>query len=85
MPKDLIKPSCAARYLSVHIATIYRWIQTGRLRSYRVGQSRYLLARADVMALVEPVEPACPVVNPAVEKRSRERETQQTLREYGIA
>lgn len=58
---DLISIAEAAKLLpgrlggTIHASTVWRWIRTGRLASWRVGRSRYV-SRADVLAAVEPVE-----------------------------
>lgn len=54
-PNDLITPREAARLLRAHISLIYRCVQDGRLRAWRVAGSRYAVSKADVLALVQEV------------------------------
>jgi excisionase family DNA binding protein len=58
LPEDLLTPAQVARLLKVHISTVYRWCLSGRLPSYRRAGSRFLICRADVRALLEPVRPS---------------------------
>lgn len=44
----------AASQLHVNKSTIWRWIDSGRLPAYRVGQRRVLLSKVDVEKLVVP-------------------------------
>lgn len=60
-PDDLIPPRKAAELVAVSVSTIYRWIDDGTLRAYRVGGTRYRLSARDVRALVEEVNPPPPV------------------------
>lgn len=54
-PPDLISPRAAAMLMKVHIATMFRWILKGKLRSWRRAGTRYMVSQADVMDLFEPV------------------------------
>jgi excisionase family DNA binding protein len=54
-PTDLIRILDAARLIDTHPGTIRRWLRSGRLRGYRrVG--RYLVSKADVLGLVQPID-----------------------------
>jgi len=55
-PTDLIRPSEAARLLSCHVGTIHRWINRGKLPGYDRAGTRVMVSRADVLALVRPLE-----------------------------
>lgn len=44
-------------YLRVSEATVYRWVQEGRLAAYRAGRVRRY-KRKDVEAVLERIEPA---------------------------
>ena len=59
-PDDLIPPKAAATVIQAHVATIYRLIHSGQLPAYRRG-CRYFVSRADVLAVLQPVQPAPPV------------------------
>ena len=51
---DAIKVSRAAALADVHPATIWRWIQSGRLRSWRLGGSRRV-SRQELLGLLQEV------------------------------
>lgn len=56
----LITLAEAAEILAVHPLTVRRAIDAGRLRAYRLGNTarpHIRLDRADVLALLEPIEP----------------------------
>lgn len=85
LPDDLITPRQAARLLRCHIATLHRWIQTGKLPAWRRGGERYLVSESAVLALVEPVAVAAA---PVVGKRAttaRQRQTRELMQRLGIA
>lgn len=44
----------AARSLRVSVSTIWRWIDSGRLMAYRVGQRRIRIKKEDLGAIVKP-------------------------------
>lgn len=52
----------AARLLGVSVVTVWRWINEGRLRAYRVGPRKLRINREDVESVVRPVRPALAVV-----------------------
>jgi len=52
-PADLIRTREAARLMHCHIATVFRWALSGRLRSWRRGRA-VLVSRADVLAVLGP-------------------------------
>ena len=56
VPADLITPKEAAHLAGVHTTTLLAWVRAGKLRGYRRAGSRYLVSRADVLALITPVE-----------------------------
>lgn len=70
IPADLVTPKKAAELIAVSANTIYRWIEEGKVRAYRVAGSRYRLSRAEVLALVEEVEPAAPLRTPAEDEEA---------------
>jgi excisionase family DNA binding protein len=53
-PGDLISKKRAAELVGVHPRTVQRWIDTGRLRAYRVGGRTIRISVAD---LAEPARP----------------------------
>lgn len=55
-PTDLITAAKAAEILAVHQATVYRLIRSGRLRAWKRLGGRVRVSRADVEALLLPVE-----------------------------
>lgn len=73
LPTDLISTGQAVKLVpgqrpgkSIHLATVYRWILDGRLRSWKVG-GRLLVSEAELRALFRPV--------PARRRPSGENET----------
>lgn len=90
-PDDLISTTEAARLIpsgqpgrKTHTSTIVRWVKQGRLRGWRRG-SRLLVSQAEVYALLrpEPVE-VRPEVESEIERRERERRTDEVLRRHKI-
>lgn len=65
IPDDLVSPKAAASLLAVSVSSIYRWVDLGKLRAYRVAGVRYRVSRADVLGLVEEVEVSEAVTTPA--------------------
>jgi excisionase family DNA binding protein len=61
LPDDLITPKQAAALIHVSVNSVYRWVEIGTLRAWRVAGSRYRLSARDVRALVEEVTPAEPI------------------------
>jgi excisionase family DNA binding protein len=50
--KPFFRPDEVAKYLSVSRATIYRWIDEGRLQSVRIGEKVVRVRRESVLQLV---------------------------------
>ncbi|MBI2909033.1 MAG: excisionase family DNA-binding protein [Chloroflexi bacterium] len=46
----------AAEQLKVSRSTLWRWIKTGELPAYRLGQRRVLIKEDDLRGLIAPVE-----------------------------
>lgn len=71
----------------VHLATLYRWVLSGKLPAVRRGRN-YFVRREDLDALHKPVEVVMRemrrrrVPQPSAATRA---ETERILREYGLA
>jgi excisionase family DNA binding protein len=88
-PADLIPLGPAASILHVTPSTLWRWVVRGKLRSWKRAGTRYLVSRADVLELLQPVHTRTRDVSSKGE-REREREarqkhTQEILRQHGLA
>lgn len=89
LPSDLIRPGQAAKLLGLHMATVYRMMDDGRLPFYRPAARQRRVRRADVEAMLRPVEregrPVKPVTIPArVEEAARAKRTMEILRARGL-
>lgn len=58
-PTDLIPAARAARILGCHLATVHRWVLSGRLPGWR-RLGRWLVSEADARALLVPVDAEAP-------------------------
>lgn len=56
LPSDLITAAKAAEVLAVHVATVYRLVRSGKLRAWKRVGGRVRVSRAEVQALLVPVE-----------------------------
>ena len=57
-------PIEVSRLYRVHISTIYRWIEIGKLPAVRMRRNLYRIRREDVMALAEkPEHPEEPMLD----------------------
>lgn len=54
VPEDLITPKEAAGLIRVHLATLYRLIQDGRLPCWTRAGTRKFVSRAAVLGLFSP-------------------------------
>lgn len=72
IPPDLITPKKAAALVGVSLTTIYRWMDDGTLKPYRVAGRRRRVRQADVEALVVEEEAAEPVRTTAQDERAAE-------------
>ena len=50
--KPFFRPDEVAKYFSVSRATVYRWIDEGRLQSVRIGEKVVRVRRESVLRLV---------------------------------
>jgi excisionase family DNA binding protein len=53
---EVLTTNQIARLLKVHIASVYRWLLSGKLVGYRRG-GRFVVRRQDLEAFLEPVVP----------------------------
>lgn len=51
---DFYTISEAAKALRVSVSTVWRWIDSGKLAAYRVGQRRIRIKKADLATVVKP-------------------------------
>lgn len=51
---ELITVAEAARFLKISVSTIWRWINAGKLVSYRIGPKAIRIKRADLDELIAP-------------------------------
>jgi hypothetical protein len=90
-PADLIPLREAAQLIpsrvpgrKLHVSTLVRWVQSGRLRAWRSGRHLFV-SRAEVPLVFVPVPV---VVDPLVEYRrerlERSRRTEEVLRKAGL-
>ena len=54
VPDDLISPREASQVLGVHLASIYRFIEDGRLPAWRRAGTRWRVSKAAVLGLLVP-------------------------------
>ena len=52
---DFYTVSEAARWLSVNPSTIWRWIRSGKLAAYRVGEHSIRIRRVDLETAISPI------------------------------
>lgn len=85
IPGDLIDTKAAARLIhNAHIATIRRWIQTGKLKAYRLAGRRFLVSKAEVLQLIQPhvvVNTPPPITRELTDLQKR---TKRILEERGV-
>ena len=55
MKREFVSHKEAADLLNVHSATVYIWVKAGKLKQYRSGRGKAVYAKAEVLALLEPV------------------------------
>ena len=48
----------AARMLSVSSSTVWRWVKSGKLRAFRVGDRSIRIKSVDLETIISPVNPA---------------------------
>jgi excisionase family DNA binding protein len=85
LPDDLLTPREAAKLARVSQATLYRWLQAGKMSSYdRLG--RLFVSRADVEAVYRPRRiTKTPEPPPTPRARElRDRHTREVLERAGF-
>lgn len=83
LPDDLIGTRQVAEMLGVSIHTVRCWINAGKLPGFRIG-GRIRVSRADVVAMVQRVETAGPMLRTKAETEMRAAWVDATLRKAGI-
>ncbi len=56
VPADLVSVWAAARLLGVHLTTVRRWINEGKLQAYSVGR-RQCVSKSDVLGMIREYVP----------------------------
>ena len=51
--REVLTPAEAAELLQVHVKTVYKWIETGELRSAKLGPRSTRILKSDLMQFVE--------------------------------
>jgi excisionase family DNA binding protein len=51
IPKDLVSPTRAARSLGIHATVVWRWVRTGRVRSWKLPGQGTRVSRREVLAV----------------------------------
>lgn len=86
LPPDAITPARAAQLLHLNVCVVYRWIDSGKLSSWRVGggpRARLWVSEADVRACIQ--ERPAPRRKHRAGLKARQRQwTQQTLARFGL-
>jgi len=57
MSPKYVTPKQIATRMQVHLATVHRWIATGKLKAFKRNGSRYLILESDVEQMLNPVQP----------------------------
>lgn len=51
--EKMMTPQEVADWLSIHVHTVYNWIESGKLKAYKVGRV-YRVPEAEVWKVLEP-------------------------------
>ena len=87
LPNDLMRPREAAKLLGVHLATLYRWMDVGKLPFFRLGGYQRRVSRRDAAAMIqrETVEiPNRPTEKTAAERNRMAKSDLETLKRHGL-
>lgn len=82
-PRDLISIAQAAQILRRHVATVYRWILSGKLRAWTVAGTRHAVSEADVLDLIQARRPNQPPPESRGQQERRYRAACRQLRALG--
>ena len=79
-----------AHALRVSVPTVWRWVHSGRLPAYRVGQRRIRIRRSDLGSVISPVKakPAPAILQDEADRRAATRpveEAPELAREPGAS
>lgn len=84
LPVDLIRPSRAAKILNVCMATVYRLILRGKVRSWRTASGRYQVSESEVRGLLVEATPGrAPAVATPRQQQRGENRAREFLRQRG--
>lgn len=79
IPSDLMRPGDAAKLLGIHVGTLYRWFEAGKLPYYRFAGYERRVSRRDLVAMVQLEQAEPPATKRA--RRKAERATSVHQRE----
>jgi excisionase family DNA binding protein len=83
IPPDAVTVGQAAELLHCAPCSVWRRIKAGVVRGWRVGWGKWLLSRAEVLALVQCNSPR-PEVQERADARARLAEVDEILRREGV-
>ncbi len=75
--QDWIEVTAAAKLLKVNLATVYRWIQKGKLTKRKFG-GRNRVSLSELEALLTPREPETVRPSEAAQVLTRQEQSRQT-------
>lgn len=86
LPSDLITVKEAARLAhNTHQSTIRRWVLSGKMPGYRLAGRKFLVSRADVLAMIQPAATKVFGIGPSGAKVNKANEEAKAfLRSRGI-
>lgn len=83
VPPDAILLSEAADLLGLAVCSVWRRLRDGSVRAWRVGNGRWRVSRAEVLALIEMNSPR-PEVLARADRERELAEVDRELREGGV-
>jgi excisionase family DNA binding protein len=77
-PTDLISVCRAARLANVHISTIYRWVDIGKITGYRKPGKGIVVSRLEIESLTVPIPlpPRLYTESPTAKSRAQKKALQ---------
>lgn len=91
IPSDLLHICLAVRLIpgskpgrTLHCGTLKRWIDEGKVRGWKIG-GRIHVSRAELLALVRPVQPRRPRAVPEPTRAQQAALTKAILQRHGLA